>query len=410
MNATSVDIKDILVSEGGFEFGVDLFISTQPPTPVNCVTLFDTSTSPADGTIDGNKVFFQESLMIWVRNSDYEAAYTQCQAIIGLLHNRAGFTQNETFYLYSSLQSGPNNLTEDEDNFILTLNFNLQRKSGIVPASVFLTFAKLVAALVGGTDVELSVDETNETIIINNTADAAVVYMRSNGTYIQYSNDYSTWYNIIAVADLKGEQGEQGIQGIQGVQGIPGATGVTVIQDADDVDKTDVGEDKLLVSKSDGEGGFKHIYEEKQIIPTKTSELTNDSEFITDAPADDVTYGRKNNTWVEAGGGSGGGDSFQTLTDAASITWDVSSGNKASVTITDNRQFANPTNLAAGQTLVLHCTQDATGSRVPTFGSYFKFPGTLVPTPSSTGSSTDIYEFEVVSTTAIRLTNFIKGY
>ena len=176
MNPTSVDIKDILVSEGGFTFGTDLFIGTQPPTPLNCVTLFDTTTSPPDGTIDGNNVFFQEGLMLWVRNESYEGAYLQAQGILSLLHNRAGFTQNETFYLYCNLQSGPNALGEgdDEEGTILTLNFNLQRKSGIVPAAEFITFVKLVAALVAGTNVTLDINLLGETITINADAEEQV--------------------------------------------------------------------------------------------------------------------------------------------------------------------------------------------------------------------------------------------
>lgn len=36
------------------------------------------------------------------------------------------------------------------------------------------------------------------------------VYMRVYNGYIQYSADYETWYNLIAVEDLKGEDGEDG--------------------------------------------------------------------------------------------------------------------------------------------------------------------------------------------------------
>lgn len=287
MNATSIDIKDILVSEGSFVFGTDLFIGTQPPEPVNCVTIFDTSNSPADGTIDGDNVFFQESLLLWIRNSSYEAANLQAQAIIGLLHNRAGFTQNDTFYLYCNLQSGPNGIAgDDEENYTVSLNFNLQRKSGIVPAAEFLTFVKLVQALVAGENITLSVNEEAETITITAEENLPIIYMRSNGTFIQYSNDNVDWINVIALADITGEQGEQGEQGIPGVngadgrevefqksvthiqwryvgdsewidlvaladlkgeQGIPGTSGVTVIQDADDVDKTDMATGRTLV-------------------------------------------------------------------------------------------------------------------------------------------------------------------
>lgn len=131
MNPASIDIKDIMVSELGFEFGVDLFISSQPDTPMNCVTIFDVSTTPPEGSIDGNDVFLYESIMMWVRNSSYEAAYQQAQAIIAEFHNKSKFTQNETYYLYMNLQSGPNTLAGEggeQDYSEFSLNFNLIRK------------------------------------------------------------------------------------------------------------------------------------------------------------------------------------------------------------------------------------------------------------------------------------------
>ena len=171
MNAPSIDIKDLMVLEGTWEFGTDLFIGTQPTTPMNCTTIFDTSTNPPDGTVSGNKVFLHESLMMWVRNSSYEAAYLEAQAIISILHNKARFTLSSTYYLYANLQSGPNTLTEGgEDYSEFSINFELLRKSGIAASSSFLTFADLVTDLVAGTNITLTVDETEETITIASTA------------------------------------------------------------------------------------------------------------------------------------------------------------------------------------------------------------------------------------------------
>lgn len=52
----------------------------------------------------------------------------------------------------------------------------------------------------------------------------------------------------------------------------------------------------------------------KPTIPTKTSNLTNDSGFITEAPNDGKQYARKSNTWaeVQAGGGYDVINSFPT--------------------------------------------------------------------------------------------------
>lgn len=68
-----------------------------------------------------------------------------------------------------------------------------------------------------------------------------------------------------------------------------------------------------------------------------------------------------------------------TLTDAATINTDASLGNVFLVTLAGNRALANPTNLVAGQTVVWHIHQDATGGRTLSFGTLFKFQGGVVP-------------------------------
>lgn len=68
-----------------------------------------------------------------------------------------------------------------------------------------------------------------------------------------------------------------------------------------------------------------------------------------------------------------------TLTDAATINTDAALGNVFLVTLAGNRTLANPTNLVAGQSLVWHIHQDATGGRTLSFGTLFKFQGGVVP-------------------------------
>lgn len=57
-------------------------------------------------------------------------------------------------------------------------------------------------------------------------------------------------------------------------------------------------------------------------IPTATSDLTNDSDFISDAPADGEQYARQDNGWtvVATGGGGSGGFAF----DEPNVTYDGS--------------------------------------------------------------------------------------
>jgi hypothetical protein len=82
-----------------------------------------------------------------------------------------------------------------------------------------------------------------------------------------------------------------------------------------------------------------------------------------------------------------------TLTDAASISWDASANQVTSVTLTDDRTFAAPTNMVDGAVYVLTVIQDATGTRVPSWNAVFKFTGGTAPTLTTTASARDILVF-----------------
>src|SRR3990167_1567267 len=83
----------------------------------------------------------------------------------------------------------------------------------------------------------------------------------------------------------------------------------------------------------------------------------------------------------------------QTLTDAASITWDLSLGAMATVTLTDNRALANPTNLVNGASYILIVKQDGTGSRTLSFGSAYKFADGADPVLSTSANAVDVIAF-----------------
>jgi hypothetical protein len=67
---------------------------------------------------------------------------------------------------------------------------------------------------------------------------------------------------------------------------------------------------------------------------------------------------------------------FQTLTDAATITYDCNSGVNAQVTLGDNRTLSAPSNASAGMSGTLLIIQDGTGGRTLNFALAYKFHGT----------------------------------
>lgn len=90
-----------------------------------------------------------------------------------------------------------------------------------------------------------------------------------------------------------------------------------------------------------------------------------------------------------------------TLTDGATITPDFGANQNFTVTLGGNRTLANPTNIVVGQTGSIFIRQDYTGGRTLSFGSYFKFPGGVVPIISSAADARDRIDYIVKSTIEI---------
>ena len=83
-----------------------------------------------------------------------------------------------------------------------------------------------------------------------------------------------------------------------------------------------------------------------------------------------------------------------TLTDGATITWDVSTAPVAKVTLGGNRTLSAPTNSVAGQFIALTVIQDGTGSRTLTFNSAYEFTADTAPTLTTTASKADLFVFK----------------
>jgi len=84
----------------------------------------------------------------------------------------------------------------------------------------------------------------------------------------------------------------------------------------------------------------------------------------------------------------------QTLTDGATIDWNLSTQQVAKVTLAGNRTLNAPTNQQAGAFYSLAIIQDGTGSRTATFNSVYKFTGATAPTLTTTASAKDIIIFK----------------
>lgn len=92
-----------------------------------------------------------------------------------------------------------------------------------------------------------------------------------------------------------------------------------------------------------------------------------------------------------------------TLTDAATVAWDMATGIDFVVTLGGNRTLGNPTNTKVGQRGRIRVVQDGTGSRTLTKSSNHKTVGGAAITLSTAAAAVDYIDYDVVSSTNIRL-------
>jgi len=82
-----------------------------------------------------------------------------------------------------------------------------------------------------------------------------------------------------------------------------------------------------------------------------------------------------------------------TLTDGATIDWNLDTQQNAKVTLGGNRTLNNPSNLRDGQCGVLRIIQDGTGGRTLTWSSNYKFDQAITPTLSTAAADIDIFSY-----------------
>jgi hypothetical protein len=82
-----------------------------------------------------------------------------------------------------------------------------------------------------------------------------------------------------------------------------------------------------------------------------------------------------------------------TLTDQATIAWDVSTSPVAKVTLTASRTLAAPTNGAAGQFISIAIIQGGSGSYTVTWNSAYEFTADTAPTLTTTVGKADLFVF-----------------
>jgi len=92
-----------------------------------------------------------------------------------------------------------------------------------------------------------------------------------------------------------------------------------------------------------------------------------------------------------------------TLTDAATITWDMSTGYDFVVTLGGARTLGNPTNVTPGKKGRIRCLQDATGGRTLAVSGNLKTQKGAGITLTGTASAEDCIYYDAISSTKVYL-------
>jgi hypothetical protein len=104
-----------------------------------------------------------------------------------------------------------------------------------------------------------------------------------------------------------------------------------------------------------------------------------------------------NNTFTAAQRGA-----VSVLTAGSTVTPNFDASNNFSLTATSSFTLANPTGtITPGQSGIIAISQDASGGRVITWGSYWKGAGGVKPTLSTSSNAVDLISYYVVSATSI---------
>lgn len=140
------------------------------------------------------------------------------------------------------------------------------------------------------------------------------------------------------------------------------------------VDSTILQDSAVTDAKLSTGGNIKYDTSGKLTIGNTT--LNSNNQF--------TVYGSYNTAYANA--------STQTLTDGATINWNLFLGQVATVTLGGNRTFAAPTNMRVG-TYILHVIQDGGGSRTINWNSVFKWAAGVAPTLTTTAAARDVFSF-----------------
>jgi hypothetical protein len=116
------DIKDYLEQNSIGTFGADLFIGQLPPSPDDCIALFEYAGEPPDLHWNGE----YPGLQVMARGKSYPATRAKIESVKNILHGVTEKVINGTRYLLIQARQSPATLGRDENGRqLFVVNFRI---------------------------------------------------------------------------------------------------------------------------------------------------------------------------------------------------------------------------------------------------------------------------------------------
>jgi hypothetical protein len=219
---------------------------------------------------------------------------------------------------------------------------------------------------------ELSTSTTNgdgDYFVVVDTANAQRKLTKANIAISGFNNDSGFTTNTGTVTSVSGGNGLTGSVTTSGSLAVGAGTGIDVAADSISVDVSDF--------MSNGSNN-------RIVTATGTDAMNAEANLTFDGTTLDVSGVLKADK---------GYVPEATLTDGATISWNMSTQSVAKVTLGGNRTIAAPTNGSTGQFASLLVIQDGTGTRTLTWNAVYEFASDTAPTLTATGGLGDLFVF-----------------
>lgn len=121
-------IADYLVTEGLGTFATDIFVSSLPPTPDDCIAVIETNGDAPEVDIP----LYNPTFQVLIRNSSYATGSEKLAAVRDALHRVANITQNDIYFYYILANTNGGSIGKDgngRDEF--SINFRCKTREAV---------------------------------------------------------------------------------------------------------------------------------------------------------------------------------------------------------------------------------------------------------------------------------------